>query len=364
MAVSKSRTIWPPGRRLCHALSTTSAGSARCSKTTTWYVNENYNFAFTEVSTGTWTLYGSIGEPLNVCGSTSVVVTLAGTSPLYPAIILDTPTVSGSVSGKALKDDIENPEGITVSCGGSEDTCNLNGEFDISPVDEGEQTVTANPGGENASYTSESVSTYVVKGQNINVGEITIYPCGKITGQVTVPGGNPLPGIVIRAVRIGTEWGVGLSDSNGDYEISELRVAADYRIEPVLEEEDDSTPDNISPVAVTKGGDTQDNDFEITKAWGYIGGNITDGGEPVETGALIVVSTGTIPSVLPSSSEGVYGCISFSEGQYLLKVRTGYLYNVKGWYTEISDGGTNTKEHTGTADLSGGTTYCHHPIGF
>ncbi|MFH1352491.1 MAG: carboxypeptidase regulatory-like domain-containing protein, partial [bacterium] len=328
----------------------------------------NGYFELLAVSTGTWTIFATTGTPLNLYGSTTVVVEVPGDWVDYD-ILLDTDATSGSISGLVFKDDSGDHKDIKVSGGGSESFTKTTGSYTIENVDAGtEITVTANPGGDNPSYTTDTTNVDVSAGQNVQADTMRIYPAGKISGTVYTAGGvDPFPGMVVRAVdNASIERGVGLSDANGYYEITQvptqmgLFTRNPYTVTPILDEEDVSVPVSVI-TGVVKGENASGCDFTITRAWGYISGNVTDTGEPITTGVLIIASTGTISNPPPDMAVGAtgnYGGISLTEGEYEIKVRVVYTYNVYAWYTTINDSwdGTETTRKNDTADLTGDIT--------
>ncbi len=337
------------------------------SRTTTAYGNPEKNFILGHVSTGTWTIFATTGPPTDLSGDTTGVILVNDGDIVKYHIELDTWVTTGSISGKVYMDDVGSHEGIKVSGEVAEDDTAASGEYRLEAVSEGAVTVTANPGAFNPSYTTETTTVTVIAGQNTSADTIIIYPVGAVSGKVEVLSGDPLPGIVIRAVSqivgIG-EKGIAMSDENGDYIILQLPLYGnDYTIQPVLEEEDISTPEgDYTDITVTKGGNETGKDFTITQAWGYISGNVKDNNEPITTGVIIIASVDVIadPSDPPDMSLGEtdkYGGISYSEGRYELKVRTGDTYNVYAWYTEINGNGTVTAPlGPEPADLITGTT--------
>ncbi len=325
------------------------------SKTTTDYGDPARNFVLGNVSTGTWTIFATTGPPINLSGNTTGVILINDGDEVRYDIYLDTWVTTGSILGIVLKNDVGDHEGIKVSGGGSEDTTDTLGEYRLESVSVAEEvTVTANPGADNPSYTTETTTVTVIAGQNTSADTITIYPCGKVSGNVHVPPvsppGDALPGIVIRAVdTFGMERGICLTDSDGDYEIAQLRTDLNnYIITPILEEGDVSDPSEHPGIAVIKGGNDTGNDFTISPAWGYISGTVEDNNEPITTGVIIIASVDVIADPLypPDMSLGVtdkYGCISYSEGRYKIRVRTGETYNVYAWYTKVNNSGDGTE---------------------
>jgi hypothetical protein len=143
------------------------------------------------------------------------------------------------------------------------------------------------------------------------------------------------------------ERGVDMSASDGTYQIDQIPVSGNpYVVAPIIDAEDVSTP-VTQVVNVTKGGNDAGNDFDITTAWGYIGGVVEENGEPITTGVVVVASTYAFanadqPPDVWSGQEGIYGGVTFSDGIYEIKVRTGANYNVYAWYTNISSFGSGT----------------------
>jgi len=314
--------------------------------------DDSYNFTLASVSTGTWTVYATTSSPVfgDISGSTAgIKLTTDDQFPEICQIVLSTTTQLGSISGTVELSDSGDLETITVTGGGVEDACDEEGTFSLSPVAAGVVTVTANPGGNNPSYTTATATATVAVGQNTQIEDaLYLEPAGTISGIVLSPGGA-YPGMVIRAEDSnGNEWsierGVALSKADGTYKIMQLPVSGNpYKISPILDEGDTSDPENIDNIDLEKYEGPDDEvkycTFTITAAWGYIRGNVTDNGEPITTGVLILASTGTItasPPIMEVGATGIYGGITRTEGEYEIKVRTGYTYNVYAWYTKIN----------------------------
>jgi len=316
-----------------------------------------HNFELREVSTGTWTIFATTGTPLYISGSTTVVVEVIGAW-VYYDILLTTSTTTGSISGMVYKDDSGDHKDIKVSGGGISYT-QTSGSYTIENVAAGAVTVTANPNADNQSYTTETTSVTAAVGQNVRADDIIIYPAGKISGTIKTVGGAAYPRMVVRVKDVGgVERGVGMSDADGYYKLTQLPTQMEgtirnpYTIMPVLDAGDVSVPGWVSDPAastqVVKGETASGCDFTITRAWGYINGNVTDEGEPITTGVLILASTGTIsdsdsPPDMNVGATGIYGGITRTEGEYEIKVRTDYTYNVYAWYTKINDSWDGTE---------------------
>jgi len=324
------------------------------SKATSYYGHPGTtNFLLSDnVSTGTWTVFATSGS---LSGNTTGV-TVLDDGYTQCDIVLDAEATTGSISGKVYKDDTGDHGDTKVSTGeGISVKTNTTGYYKIENVGTGATTVTANPGPHSPEYTTETTTVTVNKGENVKAKDMTIYPAGNISGTVKTFGGtDAYPRMVIRAIdKNNIERGVGISDLNGYYEISQLPTKMGlsflnpYRIMPVLDDEETSDPVSGSTVVV-KNKTATGNDFIITQAWGYISGNVTVSSEPITTGVLIIASTGTIsdsasPPDMNVGATGIYGGITRTEGEYEIKVRVGYTYNVYAWYTEINDSWDGTK---------------------
>ncbi len=313
-------------------------------------------FTIGHVSTGTWTIFASSGS-LGLQGETPDIVVLEGATTAGWEIVLDTTVQSGSISGKVTKYDGDNPENIRVVAGIAEATCDSGGYYTITGVTAGNCNVIANYNYTDTNYTEETATCTVVAGQNTTGVDFTIIHCGSVSGQVKLGSGDPLEGVVVRAIdNLGSTRGSDISDVNGLYLIEHLPVPYNnYTVEPVIEPEDTSSPASYN-VGVAKGIPKTGKDFTINPAWGTISGEVKDSGEPITTGVLIMASTGTITvediDSAYRSARRVYGTMSNAQGAYELSVRRGGSYQVHAWYTELSGDTPITSEKSGTADLS------------
>jgi len=324
------------------------------------YVTGEYSFP--NVSTGTWAVYAS-SAGLALAGSTTGVIVLDGLDTSCD-VVLSTTLASGSISGKVTKSDGESPLGILVVASGVENTCDSDGNYVLSNVEAGDYQVTANAYYTDSDYTQGTTSCTVVAGEVTSGIDFTIMSCGSISGNVTMTGGDPLKGIVVQAfdgTPMHTARGTTLTDVSGDYILPHLPILYnDYTVELILDPEDASTPEKYEDQTVTKGGEIQNLDFLVTPAWGEIYGDVEYNNSPIQTGVLVMASTGLISlqDIDDSFRSGnlVYGTMSDNEGDYLLKVRRGNTYSIYAWYTEVSGGGTLTTQKTGSADLTTATT--------
>jgi hypothetical protein len=105
--------------------------------------------------------------------------------------------------------------------------------------------------------------------------------------------------------------------------------------------------------------------FTVTGALGTVTGNVTLGGLPIQSGVLVVVATGSLPSPLPAISSNTlansayYAGSSKENGTYSVDVRgsTSTVYTVTGYYMFMNGAVASISSHTVTnVTVSAGVT--------
>jgi hypothetical protein len=181
-------------------------------------------------------------------------------------------------------------------------------------------------------------------------------------------GTNQLPNITIIATSAVSvaEIGGALSDNQGYFTIPNLATGT-YTLTPQLEVGETASPATLSGT-VTQGNTIFVGTFTVSNAFGTISGAVTVGGQPVQTGVIVVaVATGTaIPDTPISITDAVrdaatyyYAGSSQADGTYSLSVRGGTTYNLKAWYATYSSAGVPSitpKSDTATVAAGGSQT--------
>lgn len=127
--------------------------------------------------------------------------------------------------------------------------------YQFTSLPAGDYTITSVPSG---GYVKERQSVTLSAGQNMT--DVSFGLCeetGSISGNVT-DGVNPVESVWVQAYS-GTYYGYGVTDENGDYEISPLG-AGTYEVTTMCGGYIDET---ASSITVTQNQETTDVDFEL-----------------------------------------------------------------------------------------------------
>jgi len=337
-----------------------------------------YNAYFSlSIATGVCNIFISSGNYYRSVSSVTVdtgqcISILTGnTSPAQASARRDSVIVSSSPSGGFILGRVLNwntfapISGIQVTAGACPPTyTDSSGRYSFI-VDEGSYTVTANKNFYSASWTDDYETVQVTKSQSTSVRDLLIYPAGWISGHTKNASHNQLPYITIRSTM--PMYGFskeGFSDGNGSYLIKGVRTGQCY-VYPVIDEADTFIADKSYPITIAQGIENSGNDFSITSAWGKIKGVVKDTGNNITTGALIVATTGTVPSNQPplidqalrAGCSAYYGAVSIADGTYEVLVRKGWAYNIRAWYTKQTQTGIATTSKTSaTGVVNDGTS--------
>lgn len=333
-------------------------------------------FGLTGVSTGTWTVLIATGQYYVEVASV-VVPNLGGvsipnsvTAPVVLAaglhIVRATqPAIGGYVNGLVRNSAGAALGGISVLAGGFPVTTGSNGRY-FAAVATGSISVVIN-----ANYANASYQEYIAL-VDVEVGELVAVSAdlsqrGVVMGYVTSDGNSVLPNIQVTASRSGQQFGAATSDSSGNYYFRNLTTGT-YQVEPTLDPLEIWTPSSFTAVAVA-GQTVHVGTFVITGAQGRVAGTVTRNGALVTTGALILITTGTLsaipPQIVASSAPAqsvVYSGSSKADGSYEIEVRgsstTSVTYRLSA-YIPVITGTTvslSTKTYTGIVVYSTGTT--------
>ncbi|MFC1679784.1 prepilin-type N-terminal cleavage/methylation domain-containing protein [Elusimicrobiota bacterium] len=324
-------------------------------------------FQLEGVSTGTWTVFvasGLYSQPVAdvaVKQGATTTITNVDTDPpwvmsRFRNVFLDTETTKGYVTG-IVKDATGDPiENIEVLVGGATKITGANGRYFVS-VASGEVTVTANPNNSNTTYV-EALTQVAIETGELSTYDFTLTEGGVIMGFISSDGTSILPNIQVSASKAGVQYGLATADASGNFYIRNLTTGT-YDIKPILDPMESYSPVSVSTY-VTPGLTLHVGTFTVSGAMGSITGRITntDTNEPITSGALIIVSTGNIPSTPPaidasvSPAQAVYYCASsLADGTFSVDVRgsTSTTYNLSAFVPVIS-GATvtlSTKTYSG-----------------
>jgi len=313
-------------------------------------------FTLSAIATGTWTISAS-SETLYV----EISTTLTAGSVKAAILLLSSTIDSGYISGNVKDGGGANLTGVTVNPGGAITDGNGNYRLVASP---GLVNVVANPGSILSAYVEKSSGVTVVLGQLESGVNFTLTGGGIMRGFITSDGTNPLPDIPVSIVNDATSLEVAneLSDITGYFEASV--PAADYVVTPIPSFGEVVAPASVGPLTVNGGDTIFSSTFTMGPALGAITGSVTYGGDAIETGVLIVATTGTISGGPPDIDTALrYGFVVYymassdGGGNYQANVHEG-TYNIYAWYTTFVGGvAINTQDTiTGVVVTAGDTT--------
>ncbi|MGF7046788.1 hypothetical protein J2T13_001286 [Paenibacillus sp. DS2015] len=235
-------------------------------------------FTLTNISPGSQTI--TVGSAGYNNGSATVTVT-AGQNVSTGTITLTEVVTTGTVTGAVYGPGNSPICGASVSIGGISDVTDAEGEFTLTKIAPGSQTVTVSSTG----YNNESATVTVTAGQSVSAGTITlteVATTGTVTGAVYGPGNSPISGA---SVSIG-----GISD--------------------VTDAQGEFTLTNIVPGSQT---------VTVSSA-GYNNGSATvtvTAGQNVSTGTITlteVATTGTVTGIVHGSNNSPLSGASVSIG--------------------------------------------------
>jgi len=361
------------------------ANDGLSSSTAAWKATNPSGFSYATftlvgVATGTWQVQISSGLFYLLVSSVSVLSTNYSTSipngitspnwivPGLNNLILSSTTDKGIIYGRVL-DPNNNPLSNIKIAGEPEGEAitNSNGYYALI-VPTGTYSVAANPSMYNPSYTSETRDNIVVNLGEFNSGnDFILSGAGQVLGYVcNYNTANPYPGVSVLSVDLNDNTvAETISGTDGKFYMRNISTGT-YIIKPVLDTNQTSSPESIS-VSVTAGNKIFVGTFTITGAWGTIRGTATVGGMPIDTGVLIITTTGTIIGALPPdistavlSGIPYYMASTMADGTFKVDVRVSTAsatYNLYGWYTTYSgDTPVITKKTVTGVSVTGGQT--------
>lgn len=330
-------------------------------------------FELRGVSTGTWTVLVATRQYYTEISSV-VVPNLSGvaipnsvTNPPWLAsnvhVVRTTqPAVGGYING-LVRGNGSPLAGISILAGGYPVTTGSNGRY-FAAVATGSISVVINANYANATYQESTSFVDVETGELLTVNA-DLVERGVVMGYISSDGSSVLPNIQVTASRSGQQFGAATSDSSGNYYFRNLTTGT-YQIEPTLDPLEIWTPSSFTAVAVA-GQTVHVGTFVITGAQGSVQGTVTFNGELVTTGALILISTGTLtstpPAIIASSAPAatvIYSGSSKADGTYSIEVRgsTTTTYRLSAYVPVISGTSVSvtTKTYSGIVVVSTGTT--------
>jgi len=318
------------------------------------------DFAIPNVATGTWNTQiftpGYAASVANVTVSASgetVQIPSSATSPAWQAsgvatAMLHAADGKGLIKGRVYNSAMTPLSNITVKAGAESTLTGAGGYYSLI-VSTGSLQVTANP--DNLfSYTSESEAAALETGLSVTQN-FTLSESGAVRGYIT-SGTAPLPNITVIARMGGFQTGSSVSDSSGHFYMPNLIVGM-HVIQPVLDPASAAIP-STATVSVVSGNTVFVGSFTVANAMGTIKGTVKAGGQPVTTGALILVSTSSIsvtpPAIDASNSSGgtvIYAASSIADGTYSVAVRgSSSPYYIRVFYPTVTAGGTTVTSVT------------------
>jgi len=304
------------------------------------YANPPYaQFTVPGVATGTWIVFVDSGAYTSEIDTVSVVSN-AKTS---VSTVFSRTGVAGMISG-TVSNALNAPlTSIIVTAGSYSTTTGSNGNYFLR-VSTGTYNVIANPGNANILY-----AVGIDPPLTLGIGDVTenvnfqLPQGGKITGWVTRDGVNPLPGVGVVALDANNSGrDTEVTGNDGQFLLINLTTGT-YTIKPVLDSKETSSPASF-PVTLSVAGNTVwSSTFMVTGAMGSISGKVRDGGQPIQSGVLVVIST-TIVSIPPpalstNTLTTFYSGSSNEAGNYSVDVRgsTNTVYNATAFYMHLNN---------------------------
>lgn len=299
-------------------------------------------FELPRVATGAWTITMASGA---YSFSAAITVSEAATLNLGSATLASITNmgyVSGAVTVGGSNIAIIGGETVKASVLGVKTYTNSDpsGDNYFLALPPGAHTLSFNANNANPRFTSASTNVSVSTNASVHL-DVSLSMGGQIWGYVLI-GGSALPGIVVSAKKQGLEMASATSGVDGKYTITNLSTGS-YTLEPNLDPGEASSPPSQSLALSNLGDNVQAANFIVSGSMGAITGLVTDSGQVITTGVLIVATTSSIVSDPPllssqtlSATNIYYGGSSFADGAYRVSVKGNAIYNVYAWYTKFS----------------------------
>ena len=356
-----------------------SANDGLASPTTAYYKDNNRpnGYFSLNVATGTWTIYITSGSYFREISNVSVnygvgtAIPNNSTSPIYPVyastklnvVILSSPSTGGFVSGKVVQAGTSTGiPGIEVTASGlSPVTTDASGNFNFS-LSVGSYTIKANANCDDIDWTEDFKNVEVTEGKSVTTDNLELYPAGTIAGITKNSSGDAMPYITVVSTSTNASFCIDtVSGADGTYLLKGVKVADDIVVFPILDALDDYDYDGpwLNPITISQGNELINKNFTITSTWGKISGSVSEEGNTITTGVLLMATSGSAPAESPPmidsslrTSNNIYGAISDSDGAYEIQVRKGFDYYIRAWYTKTSGDTVVTETKTGSSAIS------------
>jgi len=216
-------------------------------------------------------------------------------------IYIDQPTDKSYVIGR-VTDVLGNPiasPGVRVRANGNEYATDENGRFYLT-LPAGDCTLEANPAGSgfyNPRYVSESKTFPLAAGALAQNIDFALSMGFRLTGQALKgTTGDPLPFVHVEARRDnanGALAGQAITDAQGNFAISNLRVGFAYDVRPIVGhagERADPGNQTVTSHQATQPHVALNAPFRVSTAMGRVMGRVTKGGHPVQAGVVILAT--------------------------------------------------------------------------
>ncbi|HXT00922.1 MAG TPA: carboxypeptidase regulatory-like domain-containing protein [Elusimicrobiota bacterium] len=330
-------------------------------------------FKLVGVATGSWTVdialnsyYAQLTGVVMMTQGSVVGIPNAATVPSWTAAAPYEVELSSTSYNGFIKGTVENTTGgpipgISVTCAGVTKTTDSNGLFFMA-VTSGAAVIRYNPNNANTLYVEQDVPVTVNAGQLLTEDTV-LSQGGTLTGYVSI-GSTPIPNFTVTANLNGNQMGAAVTNSAGVFTIRGLSTGT-YVVEPVVDTGQDTSPLTISATVLVS-QTVNIGTFTVSGAYGSITGWVKNNSALVTTGAMILASTGTIPSTLPAiygssaaAQSPVYAVSSLADGTYTLPVRGSNTYNLKVFVPTLSGTSAVTtaiKSYSGIAVSPGAAT--------
>jgi hypothetical protein len=317
------------------------------------------SFTIVGVSTGVWTVTAVHGNYMRTISTVTVTqnavtsVPNALTDPAWQVAGLNYTSVSSTYTGGLASGYVYGagpdywmplPGKIVGSSDGNYTTTDARGWYFLQ-VSTGEAVISANYQSADGNYMTGDAYATILQGAVTNITDFHLARGGYIMGYVT-SGTGALPNIPVRATSGGAVYN-DTTDNTGYFYIFAATTTVAYTVTPELDplQGYSSLPNDPLTASVTDAGVTVfAGTITVTGALGNISGSVTDGGEAITTGVLLVASTAAVPTPLPAitaltaPAQAVFYFVSSkSDGTYSLEVRssTSATYNLRAFYPKV-----------------------------
>ena len=301
-------------------------------------------FTLPSVATGTWTV--TVSKDMFTKDTAGVTVT-DGVTTNTGIIVLSSVSETGYVTGTVTDSGGSGIDSILIIGGGGCDTnTNPDGTYSLA-VSTGPQQIVANPNNDEPNYVSSAQDVTVALGgvvQNIN---FTLAKGASLRGYSSSNDIDAYPGLVAIAKLDGIEQGSAVAAADGYFTITNLSTGS-YTVEAIPDSGESVDPSTCTiDIFEAEAGDTLwVGTFTVSGAMGNVSGTLKENSSTINTGVLIVVTSVTIPGAPPvppvmdnnlrSGFVKYFNASSGADGNYMVPVIGGHIYNVYAWYTNLN----------------------------